>query len=309
MRTIKLTAVGCFLAGLADAQPHNHLQGSDTLAAYTRQLITALGLDSQLTYVGAGSTLGIQAAIRARTDIPSQRVNPATRFVNDVEIGQAAANNLEFVDYVLGLDAVLILVNDDGNPSLTRMAFSDARQVWQCNETNWSQVPGSDRTDSILVLALEEFRDDTHDFVDRIGGFYQLPPDGWWSNYGCVNVCVGDGCTQIIGTFTASIPSSIGYSRLPGLMSGNRDLSLCDDSQAPGTCTDTDYVRQSVTTIRDRSYPLSRRLHMYKVRGITDSFGPEGPQTALVVGSMDPNVTCPLLAQNRFIPVFDGFCP
>jgi len=309
MRAIKLTAAVCFLAGVANAQPHDHLQGSDTLAPFTRQLITALRLDTQLTYVGGGSTLGIQAAIRARTDFPSQRVTPSSRFVNDVESTQAAAQNLLFVDYVLGLDALVILVNDDGNPSLTRMAFSDAKQIWQCNETNWSQVPGSDRTDSILALALEEFRDDTHDFVDRIGGFFQLPPDAWWSNYPCVNVCFGDGCTQIIGTFTANIPNSIGYSRPTGLMSGNRDLSLCDDSQAPGTCTDTDYVRQSVTTIRDRSYPLSRRLHMYKVQGITGSFGPEGPQTTLLVGSMDPNVACPILAQNRFIPVFDGFCP
>src|SRR5262249_38830557 len=98
----------------------------DTLAFYTRALINALGLGGQLTYAGGGSALGIRAAITARTDDPSQRVNPASRFVNDTEIAQAAANDLRFVDYVLGLDAVVIHVNNAGNPALTRMAFSDA---------------------------------------------------------------------------------------------------------------------------------------------------------------------------------------
>jgi len=308
MKITRSIALLCLLGGAAQAQPHNNMKGSDTLAFYTRALINALGLGGQLTYAGGGSALGIRAVITARTDDPSQRVNPASRFVNDSEIAQAAANNLQFVDYILGLDAVVIHVNDTGNPALTRMAFSDARQIWQCNETNWSQVPGSDRTDSILVLARDEVCGQTDNFVSRIGGFIQTPPDMWWSNYPCVNVCIGDGCTQIIGTTTASVPNAVGYTGLPGLMPGNRDLLLCNDTNPPRTCADTDYVRQSLTTIRDNSYPLSRKLHMYSVQGITDSFGPLSPQSDLLAGAMNPTVACPILAVNDFIPV-EGFCP
>jgi ABC-type phosphate transport system substrate-binding protein len=308
MKAIKLTAVLCFLGGVANAQPHNHLQGSDTLAFYTRALIDALGLGGQLTYAGGGSATGIRAAITARTDDPSQRVNPASRFVNDQEIQQAMDNDLRFVDYVLGLDAVVIHVNDAGNSALTQMAFSDARNIWQCQSTTWDQVPGSDRTDSIIVLARDELSGTTDNFVSRIGGFIQTPPDTWWNNYPCVDVCRGDGCTQLIGLFTASIGNAIGYTGLPGLRKGNRDLALCNDTNPPRDCMDEDYIFQSVDTIRDTSYPLSRKLHLYHVEGISDSFGPEGPQAALLAGSMNPDVACPILADNDFIPV-EGFCP
>ena len=308
MKITRLMVLLCLLGGVANAQPHNHVQGSDTLAFYTRALINALGLGGQLTYAGGGSALGIRAVITARTDDPSQRVNPASRFVNQDEINQAAANDLRFVDYILGLDAVVIHLNDAGNPALTRMAFSDAKQIWQCNETNWSQVPGSDRTDSILVLARDEFSGTTDNFVSRIGGFNQTPPDSWWNNYPCVNVCRGDGCTQIIGTITANIPNAVGYTGLPGLMSGNRDLALCNDTNPPRTCMDTDYVFQSIDTIRDTSYPLARQLHMYHVEGISDSFGPLSPQSDLLAGAMNPDVACPILLANDFVPVA-GFCP
>jgi ABC-type phosphate transport system substrate-binding protein len=308
MRAIKLTAVVYFLGGVANAQPDNQMQGSDTLAFYTRALIQALRLGSQLTYVGTGSVVGIAKLIAARTDNPSQRVTPSSRFVNDAEIALAAQDDLQFVDYILGLDAVVIHVNDAGNPALTRMAFSDARQIWQCKETLWSQVPGSDRTDSILVVAQDEFSGTTDYFVSWIGGFTLTPPDTWWNHYPCVNVCHGDGCTQIIGMVTANVPNAIGYTGRPGLMSGNRDLSLCNDTSPPRTCTDPDYIRQSLTTIRDHSYTLWRPLHMYHVEGILDSFAPEGPQATLLAGSMNRDIACPILAASSFFPV-EGFCP
>ena len=66
--------------------------------------------------------------------------------------------------------------------------------------------------------------------------------------------------------------------------------------------------RPSLTTIRDNSYPLSRKLHMYSVQGITDLFGPLSPQSDLLAGAMNPTVACPILAANDFISV-EGFCP
>src|SRR5215813_4931811 len=199
MKHTKITLFLCLVAGIASAQVQT-MRGSDTLALYTRGLISDLGLN-QLNYMGGGSGLGIQDAINARTT--GQTVNPSSRAVNAGEIAAAAANDLQFVDYVLGLDAVTVHVNDIGNQDLTCLAFSQIRDIYQCNVSTWDQVAGSTRTDGILVLARDESSGTTDVFVSRIGGFTQTPAGSWWSNYPCVNVCHGDGCTQIIGATTA----------------------------------------------------------------------------------------------------------
>jgi len=307
MRELKVAAAICLLSGVAVAQSNVHLRGSDTLKRYTENLLSALSLEGPLHYDGGGSGTGIAVLITARTDVPGQRVAPASRAVKDSEVAAAAANFLQFVDHVLALDAVVIHVNDAGNPALRRMKFSTARQIWQCQSTNWTQVPDSDRTDSISVLARDEFSGTTDNFVSRITGFNQNPPDSWWNNYPCVTVCrpgPTDHCTEFLGTVTASDPTSIAFTGIPGLMTGNRDLALCNDTNPPGSCADTDYVFQSQTTIRNQTYPLSRQLHYYSVISTVppdDGFAPATPQDAWLAGALNPTVSCPLLQAQGFI--------
>jgi len=301
MKHIKLAALLCLVAGIANAQ--QHMRGSDTLALYTRGLISDLGLGSQLIYDGGGSGLGIADTINARTT--GQTVNPASRAVNATEIAAAAANDLQYVDYVLGLDAVTIHVNDVGNADLSCMAFSDARHIWQCDYSTWDQVPGSTRTDSILVLARDENSGTTDVFVSRLGGFNMSPAGSWWSNYPCVNVCRGDGCTQIIGATTAFVPNAIGFTGIPGLTTGNRDLAISNDNVPPATPC----LRFTVDTIRSGDYQFARQLHMYSVQGISDTFGPTGAQASLLSdGAINCGCNCPRLAANGFFSVSDDYC-
>jgi ABC-type phosphate transport system substrate-binding protein len=302
MKQTRIVTMLCLIAGIAHAQ--QNMRGSDTLALYTRGLITDLGLGSQLNYLGGGSGLGIADAVNSRTT--GQTVNPASRAVNQNEINAAAANNLQFVDYVLGLDGIVITVNDVGNANLTGIRFSDLRRIYQCTWTNWTSVPTSTRTDDILAMARDENSGTTDVFQSRVGGFNTSPPDNWWNtNYPCVNVCRGDGCTQIIGSTTASIPNAIGFSGAPGLASGNRDLLISNDNLNPPT----PLVRFSEASVRDLSYQFARQLHMYKVIGITDGYGPTGAQATLLMnGAQNCGCNCPRLAANGFFSVTADYC-
>src|SRR5262245_26563111 len=199
MKQLKGVAVSiCLLSGAAFAQDNVHLRGSDTLKDYTTALLSDSGctggpLEGPLHYDGGGSATGISRLIQARTPPvgeASQRVAPASRAVSPTEMSQAAANNLDFVDHVLALDAVTIIVNDAGNPARTRMLLSSARQIWTCDPgtATWDQVPGSDRTDAIDVQARDEASGTTDNFTSRIGGF-TTTGDRWWDNYPCVTVC------------------------------------------------------------------------------------------------------------------------
>jgi len=304
MGQTKIAVTICLISSAAVAQVNQHLLGSDTLKRYTENLLNALGLEGPAHYDGGGSTLGIRQLIAVRMG-SGQTVAPSTRFVTGMEVSQAAANSLRFVDHTFGLDGVVIHVNDAGNPALTRMKFSTAQQIWQCIWTNWTQVPESNRTDSITVLGLDEFFGITDNFVSRITGFNQVPADSWWNNYSCVTVCrpgPTDHCTELIGTITAADPTSIGYTGLPGLMTGNRDLALCNDTNPPGSCGDPDYVFQSATTIRNGTYPLFLQLHLYSVESTNgDGLAPGFPQDAWLAGALNPTVSCPLLQQQGFI--------
>ncbi len=50
MRQTRIVTLLCLIASIANAQ--QNMRGSDTLALYTRGLITDLGLGSQLNYLG-----------------------------------------------------------------------------------------------------------------------------------------------------------------------------------------------------------------------------------------------------------------
>jgi len=180
MRQIKAAATICLVSSMAAAQSGYRLAGSDTLKRYTEQLLSALGLEYRppfpnacygdqlhLHYVGGGSSSGLQvlaggglheycccrnpACSEYGCGVELQLVAPSSRFVNATEVSEAAARGLQFIDHTLALDGVVIHVNDAGNPALTRLKFSDAQKIWRCEWTNWSQVPGSDRTDNITV--------------------------------------------------------------------------------------------------------------------------------------------------------------
>src|SRR5215470_4508848 len=281
MRQIKAAAAICLASSMAAAQSGYRLAGSDILKRYTERLLSALGLEApppwpnacygdqyHLHYVGGGSRIGLEilaggglhqycccqdpACSMHSCGAELQLVAPSSRFVNATEVSEAAARGLQFIDHTLALDGVVIHVNDAGNPALGRLKFSDAGKIWRCEWVNWSQVPGSDRTDGMTVIALDEFSGTTDNFVSQITNFNQNPPDSWWNNYPCVTVCrpgPEDNCTELIGTITAADPTSIAFTGLPGLRSGNRDLALCNDTNPPmPSCSDSDYVFQNATT-------------------------------------------------------------
>ena len=113
MRTRTLITGAAFVAvsaaaGTASAQLQ--LKGSDTLELVTKDVITACGLDSQITYIGQGSGAG-QSAMTATT--PTQHVAPMSRQLN----GGACTTPAR--QLMIGLDGIVIVAKNPahGDPS------------------------------------------------------------------------------------------------------------------------------------------------------------------------------------------------
>lgn len=155
------------------------------------------------------------------------------------------------------VSAVLVIVNERGNPKLTKISFRTLRKIYNCEIKNWKQVPGSDRTDPILAYASDE-NSEVSSFFKRRVGKVQLAS--------CVTVISGRQSDKIIATGLAALPSNSKASEivggigiinadLEGIPKGVRVLAVSDDNKRPiGP-----YVIPSPAAIRAQTYPLAQK--------------------------------------------------
>src|SRR5262249_24425875 len=150
-------------------------------------------------------------------------------------------------------EAVIILVNEAGNPGLAKISFSTLRKVFSCQITNWRQVPGAKRTDPILPFppggkpaAIEIFR-------KRIGNVAFGP---------CVTSITGPNSEEIIARGLGRVPPTanvkeisqgIGFLgwRMP--KEGSRALQVGTDNRTPAG----PFVAPDQAEILKGRYPLT----------------------------------------------------
>jgi phosphate transport system substrate-binding protein len=231
--------------GPAESQRAIQNKGSDTLvnlALAWAEAYREIEPDVSIAVTGGGSGTGIAALINGTVDIAN-----ASRAMKDEEIEAARANGIEPVEYVVAIDALAVIVNPD-NPvnALTIPQLSD---IYTGRITNWSEVGGFDAP---IVLLSRETNSGTHVyFLEEV-------------------VRQGDGeSTAIFAPQTLLMPSSvgitselrrnpnaIGYDGLGYVTEHEKTLAIAPDEGSP-------YVRPSVQTGADGSYPLARFLYMY----------------------------------------------
>ncbi len=195
----------------------------------------------RISVTGGGSGTGIAALINGTTDIAN-----ASRGMKKEEFDAAQKNGITPVEFTVARDAIAIVVNP-ANPvnGLTLQQLSD---IYQGKITNWRQVGGANRP---IVLLSRESNSGTYVYflenVLRLGKKSDLlfSPDTLLMP-----------SSEGISVEVRQNPNALGYDGLGYVTADQKVVAVAKDAGSP-------YVKPSVATVNDGSYPISRPLFMY----------------------------------------------
>ncbi len=239
-------AGGAAAAGEAGAGRTMQNKGSDTmvnLALAWAEAYRELRPEVSIAVTGGGSGTGIAALIHGTVDIAN-----ASREMKAEEIEDAKANGFEPVEHVVAVDALAIIVHPD-NP-VERLTIPQLADIYTGRVTNWKEVGGNDEP---IILLSRETNSGTHVyFLEEI-------------------VRLGDSeNTDIFAPQTLLMPSSVGITsevqRNPRAI-GYDGLGYVDPEHEKLVAVAKDasgpFIRPSVQSGADGSYPIARNLYMY----------------------------------------------
>lgn len=274
LKLFKLVVVTSAFTLAVSAQAQNTkvaISGSDTLAGVMNDAIIAAGLNQAITYTGGGSGVGEKALANGEIAITA-----LSREMKPEVLATAQAKGILPVAHVIGLDGLAILVNkSNATPSLD---FTALTKIYSCEYTSWSQVPGSNKSGAIKAFR----RDDKSGTTDTFKHLLGLKTFGT-----CVTVLAE---TADISDRTATDADAIGYAGLSALKEGNRALAIAK--------TGGQAYEPNTTTIRNETYPLSRKLYVYSASGAKS---PEGVESELLDFVLDRSFLDPILQSHDFV--------
>ncbi|MET0343105.1 MAG: substrate-binding domain-containing protein [Polyangiales bacterium] len=282
---ISAVVLGSSLVASVSAQTSApaQLRGSDTLFGVVTQAIGVLGLDTELTYTGGGSGLG-ETGLRSGT----QGIAPMSRALSAAGLQDLQGQGVTPVQHVIGLDGVAVFVKR--SEALAQIDLSTLRAIFACEITDWSAVPGAGKRGAIAVYRRNDASGTTDTFKTLVGV----------STFGaCATVLES---TADLATVTSTNASAIGYSGLSGERADNKAIAVGAAAAGP-------FVAPSATTIRNFSYPLSRRLYVNAVSGARV---PSEAEQLLLGELTNRSFLDPILTANEFVtclPAAQGGCP
>ncbi len=248
------------------------ISGSDTLAGVMTEAIINAGLNEQIVYVGGGSGVGEKALVAGEIGITAM-----SREFKPELVSQVGPEGVVINPYILGLDGLGIFVNQ--NNSLKNIDFSTLVKIYSCEIKTWEQVPGSGKTGAILALRRNDQSGTTDTFKHLLGV----------KKFGdCIQILQE---TQDIAERTSKEENTIGYAGLSAKLEGNKTLAIATQAQGP-------FVNPSTTTIRNESYPLSRKLYFYYVSG---SRNPNPTEMQLLDLVTDRSFMDPIIQNHEFV--------
>jgi phosphate transport system substrate-binding protein len=258
------------------------LHGSDTLFDVVTAAITQGGLDSALHYIGGGSGTG-ETGLRAG----SQGLAPMSRALSTAALTDLINQGITPVQNVIGLDGVSLFVNStNATQSLT---FDTIRGIYNCQITDWKDVPGSGKAGLIQVFARNGASGTTDTFKTLITGLPATTVDASGVSQANWGACVH----EVLTTEAIADATSTDATAADAIVSVAR------------TATDT-AVPADEETIRDFSYPLARRLYINQVTGARE---PNENEQALLDLMLDHSFLDPILLQFEFFTCPDSGCP
>jgi phosphate transport system substrate-binding protein len=220
-------------------------KGSDTivnLALAWAEAYRTVDPTTSLSVSGGGSGTGIAALINGTVDIAN-----ASRQIKEDEIAAARKNGIDPVEFVVAVDALAVIVNPK-NP-VSELTIDQLSDIFTGRITNWSEVGGREAS---IVLVSRESNSGTHVYfleeVVRKGD--SKNKDIFAAQTLLMPSSVG------ISSEVSRNPNAIGYDGLGYVTPDVKVIAVAKDSSSP-------YVRPTVASGADGSYPLARNLYMY----------------------------------------------
>jgi phosphate transport system substrate-binding protein len=220
-------------------------KGSDTLvnlALAWAEKYRTIRPEVSIAVTGGGSGTGIAALINGTVDIAN-----ASRAMKEDEIAAAQANGIDPIEFVVAIDALAIIVHPE-NP-VDRLTINQLADIYTGRITNWAEVGGNEGP---IVLLSRETNSGTHVYfleeVVRQGD--KENKDIFAPQTLLMPSSVG------ITSEVRRNPNAIGYDGLGYITEHEKVLALAQAEGSP-------YIRPSVETGADGTYPIARNLFMY----------------------------------------------
>ena len=227
------------------------VKGSTTVLPIMQKAVEAFIADTgtPVAVSGGGSSNGIKALLDGSTDIAM-----ASRKMKDKEFKLAAKKNLEPVEYIIALDAVIPIVHPN-NP-VKNLTSAQLKAIYEGNITNWKEVGGKDS--KIVVISR-----------DTSSGTYET-----WHKIIMKKARVFPGAllqasSGAVLQAVAKNPNAIAYDGIGYINNTVKPVKV-------------DGVMGSAKTAKDKSYPVARTLQIYT------SSAPAPSATALVDFILSP---------------------
>ena len=250
------------------------IKGSDTivnlLQAWAEEFCKNYP-DVSIGVTGGGSGTGFAALFNRICDIAM-----SSREIEEQELILAKEKNIKPVEYKIGLDGLIVIVNPK-NP-ISTLTMDQLRDIFMGKIKNWKELGGVNKK---IVILSREVNSGTHVFfkehVLRKGnkkGKEEFAPEALLmpSSQSIVNEIMQN-------------PYAIGYVGMGYISSNIKVLSIARTSKDKP-------VFPSIETVLDNSYPISRPLYLYtdgEPNGIVKDFisyalSPEGQK---IVAKLD----------------------
>jgi phosphate transport system substrate-binding protein len=177
-----------------------------------------------VTVQGGGSSVGVSNVAEGVVDIGN-----ASRGLKDDE------KNLGLVDHEIALDVIAVIANKD--VPVDELTADQVFDIFTGAVTNWKDVGGPD---AAIIVVVRDEASGTREMFDEKALNKEKPVAG----------AIESNSNGIVRQTVSSTPNSIGYVSL-----GYVDASV--------KAINYDGVEASKETALDKTYPLSRFLHMF----------------------------------------------
>jgi len=251
------------------------IKGSDTMvhlvSAWAEAYMDA-NPGTEISVTGGGSGTGIAALLNKTTDICM-----SSRDLSPEEAQKAKDAGLNVQENSPALDGIAIVVNP-GNP-VTELTLEQLGKIFTGEFTNWNQVGGPDQP---INAASRESSSGTYVYFQE----HVLKKKDFGPNVMLLPA------TAAIVQSVAADAWNIGYVGLGYEESAKDKIKTVAVKQA----ADSPAVSPSIATVKDGSYPIARKLHLY----VTDT-APAATKEFLAFCASEAGQK--IVAESGYVPV------
>jgi phosphate transport system substrate-binding protein len=220
-------------------------KGSDTivnLALAWAEAYTARHPEVSIAVTGGGSGTGIAALINGTVDIAN-----ASREMKPQEITEARARGVDPVQHVVARDAIAVVINPE-NP-VDKLTIPQLSDIFTGKITNWQGVGGEDRP---IVLLSRESNSGTYVyFLEHVVRQGDSADEALFSPDTLLMPS-----SEGISNEVRQNPNAIGYDGLGYVTPDQKTVAVAQEERGL-------FVKPSVETVNNATYPIARPLYMY----------------------------------------------